>query len=99
MSMFDYEPIIEKMPGKIEAIEAIHLAKMPQSVEAVMEAAKASGAPQFVKDAEEYERVIGINADYMRKFCGQEGDKGTESGSLQGIVTIAKKLRIAVGGE
>ncbi len=99
MSTLDYEYTIEKMPSAIEAIQDIHLKKGPASVPLIHEIAQATGAPQFIEDAKVWERVMELNAQKVKAFCGEEGDKGTETGSLWGCVTIAKTMRRAVGGE
>lgn len=99
MSELDYQHTKDHLPGAIDEIERIHLQVLPASIDEVMEVAKATEAPQFIKDAEEWARVLELNAQYIKAICGEEGDKGTETGSLQGIVTIAKKMCAAVGGD
>lgn len=99
MSTFDYQHVIDKMPAGIEAVQDAHLKKLVASVEPIMECAKASGAPQFIEDAKEWARLVEINTEYIKRLLGDEGDQATETGSFYGIITAAKHVKKAVGGD
>jgi len=99
MSELDYEVVLQRLPAAIEAIQEQHLKKIPASVEIVNQAAKASGSPQFERDAKEWERVVGINTEYVTRICGQEGDTAADQGSLWGFVYACKQVKKAVGGD
>lgn len=99
MSTFNYEPIIQQLPGAIEEIRTVHLQQIPASVEIGKTAAKASGAPQFQKDADRWEEVVAINTDFVKRIFGVAGDTVGDTGSLEAFVAAAMKIRKAVGGD
>lgn len=98
MSEFNPEYVKQNLPSQIEAIEEVYGNKIFNAVDTIEEVAKQSGAPQFIKDAAAFRTAIETTSEYVKKICGNEGDSATESGSLWGVVTAAKKMAIATGG-
>ncbi len=99
MATFDYEYVIKNLPPQIERVEDVHLRKLFECAAATEECAKALGVPNLIKVANDWTKAVNDNADYIRRMCGQEGDKATDAGSFQGVVTAAKSMKKSLGGD
>lgn len=97
MSVLNTE-VLPEIPGKIETLLG-EVGKMTASADYIVEIAKSTEAPQFIKDAEQFRDIVSKFQDMVRKAIGSEGDTLGDEGTVYSAYEAGKKIVVAMGGE
>ena len=100
MAEIKTDDVIKELPGAIEEILTIHINKLNQLTDQYDQAMADLDHPaDLVRNGEGLKRSIASLQDFVKRMCGEEGDTVEDNGSLWAVVTSAKKLNAAMGGD
>lgn len=98
MATINPEPL-KQAPALIEELRDRFCKKYPAGADSLVELAKATGVPNFIKDCEAFKSLVDTNAKNFDSKSGNEGDSVEGDGTFYAAVNAAKKIVVATGGE